>query len=253
MNLIKCIEDLKNDYESGSTQIIKKAAGIFFDFFRNGNPDKKTMMRIIPQIAGAKPTMPGISNVLNNACGRINETDIEIETIREEVLADLSRAGETVLNKAYKEIFENNDIFKILSCSYSSTVEKLIRYAAGQGKIINLTAARSVWKGNDYGTKLLEKCQRYVSSTNLVDPNAPTGNSGDFDFMLTGADAFTKKGDVVNGIPTLELARSIGEGLPYYVLAESFKRTDSVIVDDGFELVPAEYVTRIFSDDIFGI
>ncbi|MBM2815513.1 MAG: hypothetical protein HW421_2275 [Ignavibacteria bacterium] len=72
-----------------------------------------------------------------------------------------------------------------------------------------------------------------------------------FSCILTGADKILLDGSVVNGFPSLEVAKLNQKKIPFYVIGESFKYSSSQSIEDGFDIIPAEFITKIFSDEIF--
>ena len=65
---------------------------------------------------------------------------------------------------------------------------------------------------------------------------------------IIGADRILDDNSVINGIPSLELAKQCNSKIPFYVMAESFKKDNNLIIEEGFDLIPNHLIAEIISN-----
>ena len=147
------------------------------------------------------------------------------------------------------EIFIKNGFRKILSCSLSSTVFKIFLKASEVNIKFSVTALESVWNNKSYGLELMKKChESNINCVAVKDTEIPSAVQ-ESDCALVGADAIIAVGGAVNGFPSLGLSHSCKNVIPFYIAAESFKFTKKYIVEDGFEYIPSDLITKIITDE----
>ncbi|MBI4337337.1 MAG: hypothetical protein HY683_05865 [Chloroflexi bacterium] len=134
----------------------------------------------------------------------------------------------------------------VLTCSYSTAVTRALRLAWGRGCRLSVLALES-WHGDvAYGARLKEALAGDPIAVRLVPDAQVTEAVGWAELALVGADQVLPDGSLVNGTPTLALARAARRRIPLYSIAESFKFAEVALqepLEPGFDLVPAELVT----------
>lgn len=257
MNVLEALYDevntIKNDELSGSTEIALKAldivtAAIDLDHYEN----EYFPMAIADLLRKAKPAMAAVNVICNYAVNDyIRSIGKNKKYFCQHVRNKMLIAGEKTILKAYETLFNNNlnNSFNISTCSYSSNIVKLLRFAEKSGKKIKLNILESVWNNNNYSEQLALELNSPAIVTNIVTIEKFLELKHSLDFCLIGADGYDYDNNVVNGIPSLELAKAADMLNSFYVVAESFKKVKNLKTDDGFEFIPAKYITDIISDD----
>ena len=143
----------------------------------------------------------------------------------------------------------------ILTCSYSSVVIACLLRARRQGKSFNLLAAQSQLSPHHpaYGELLIEElAQQNIPGQVFPDKDVENlvGMAG---LVLLGADAVLADGSLINGYPSLKMARAAyntTKSVPVYVICETLKFTTQTfsVSEEGFDTVPAAYLTGIITE-----
>jgi translation initiation factor eIF-2B subunit delta len=139
---------------------------------------------------------------------------------------------------------------RVLTCSYSATVAEAItragRKALSQGRAFIVLIAYSA----EHGKRLAALLQREDVPSRILCLAEIEAGAKTADLALVGADTVLPDGSVVNGEPTLALARAAARAqIPFYVVADSFKWAErEVPLEEGFERIPAELVSVIITE-----
>ena len=243
---------IKYDIIHGSTHIAINALNIFFEEI-DQHPEKDNLWFGI--LAGllieAKPVMASLHNIINYTYKElVKSREKNIRFTKEEILLLVGRATEEVVEKAYFDLSQSEVFHTILTCSYSNLVVKFFEYAKIQGDDFKVLIYQSKVNNIDYSEKLKSELEYYNIDSTIISANEIQCNIENISFFITGADCFDNEGNVVNGTPTLEAAIACEIlKVPYYILAESYKRLDISATDSGFDLIKSKYITKIFSDD----
>jgi len=147
----------------------------------------------------------------------------------------------------------------VLTGSFSATVAAALRKAfkkrktlgAGDRTGLRILVARSEFGGKAYGSQLIEELGTAGTGALLVADKDIAGYAREASLAITGADSILPDGSVVNGYPTLSIAKSIVlAGSPFYVVAVSAKISGSIEVplEPGFDLVPGGLVSGVITE-----
>ena len=152
------------------------------------------------------------------------------------LLDDMETAAQEAARAASQLIRDNG---RVLTCSNSSAVTRSLRFAKQMGRSFTLSALES-WSGEmSYGRALAEEVGMLGIAVGLVPDADVYSTIAGVDLVLVGADKLLPDGSVVNGSPTLLLARATNGVAPFYVVCANFKLDTDPSVEEGFNLVPS--------------
>jgi len=237
---------LANDFESGSSTIARRGLEIFLEALTFFNQDDKDGAdKLKDKIIKTKPSMSALRNIINDAYNlylKNQNTDI----IRKQIQQKIQIATEDSLNKAVKHI-NCNAHKNLATCSFSSTVIKLFQKLQSTNYNFNVYAIESPFEDRDYSHHVIEKCfEQGIQADRIMIENL---NIENIDCCIIGADSVISGRGIVNGTPSLNVAGMLRElDIPLLVIAESFKNDIDVNIEEGFDFVPMEFISDIFSD-----
>ncbi|MGE5397131.1 MAG: hypothetical protein ACM3MK_06285 [Chitinophagales bacterium] len=141
----------------------------------------------------------------------------------------------------------------VLTCSYSSTVMQALVTARNFNNTLKALVVESVYEGISYGQIMAQRLSEASVKCVLIPDNAIVKGLKEAKLILLGADSIMPDGSVINGYPSLltaELAKQAIPPVPVLVIGESIKKCAEKLTDieDGFELVPSDLITRIITD-----
>lgn len=246
------IEDIKNDYKSGSTQIAKKAVRILGE----ASKQAETIADIIPvgrALIRSKPTMAAIYSVIEKSLERY-KMDGKFDA--EDIVNIMKYARKVTVSNAVDYIIDNHRRpYTFITCSYSSTVNEFIKKLSNYGSVI-VYCLESLSNDLDYGRITMEELVKHKIDARYIDMKNVAELIKRVSFSISGADMIVKEEGVINGVPSRYLAVKSKKYIPYYVIGESFKRSIEEVArkakrTEGFELIEEKYIANIFRDDIF--
>ena len=131
------------------------------------------------------------------------------------------------------------------TCSYSATVLRALTLTHRQNAGLRVLALRS----SGYGERLTDKLASVGVGVTLMDDSAVDEAAQQSTLALVGADRLLPSGAIINGSPTLLLARACQKaGRPFYVACDTFKLGEGEEREPGLDLVPPELVTGVFTE-----
>ncbi len=243
-------EAIRDDLLSGSVTIAGKAVRLFREFYDEAVEQKlDRVLSFSKLLKEAKPSMAALQNVIDaiteylvNGYGAM-----AFDIVRDQA----ANSTRDTLDNAYKDIFVTKKHRKIMTCSYSSTVLNLLEKAAAGVEGLKVLALESSWNNVSYGQELKERCKERGIACELVPDGEMAAAVEKCDCIITGADRIIENEGVVNGVPTLKLAQAAFPTKPFYVIAESFKKTSDVVCEKGYQFVLGKYIAKIYSDNLF--
>ena len=246
------IEELRNDYINGSSAIALHALDIVTAAIDlNAGTDMTFPNDIAKKLKQTKPSMSAIDTVVDYAMhdyfksvGKVKK--YFCDKVRERFLnCTLDSVG-----NCFDELFGKSKKKKtIVTCSYSNNVIGVLLKAQEFGIPLDIYSVESIWRGRDYADLLASVLHR-----NGIEPvKIPLEQIDKLpqkpDFVLVGCDGYDDAGNALNGAPSQKLAKIAYNKIPLYVVGESFKHTPTLHPSDGFELIQAKYIKKIFSDN----
>jgi translation initiation factor 2B subunit (eIF-2B alpha/beta/delta family) len=136
----------------------------------------------------------------------------------------------------------------VLTASYSSAVVRALACAHGQGRRIVLLAAEPSGAPISYAGLVREALAPWGLPVHAVGEDTIAGAVGAAELVLVGADKLLPDGSLLNGGPTLAVARVAHRRIPLYSLCESFKLDADPATEPGFDVVPSELVTAFVTE-----
>lgn len=245
------IQKLENDFKNGSSVISQKALKIFIDaidIYSKYENDNFNIAQIAARIIRSKPSMASLKNIINAALTEaLSRNDYNSQEIYENIIQKINLAKKETLDTAIKKI-EDKKFNNIITCSYSSAVINLFAELKQKRNNLKVIVLELIWRGMDFSNNMKKECE----NLNIVSEIVKLNQIPFYDFAIIGADNIIKSKGIVNGIPSKYLAEySFNQNLPFYVIGESYKISNNIVLDDGFELVDNQLISDIFSDDVF--
>lgn len=144
----------------------------------------------------------------------------------------------------------------IFTASYSETVVEACRLAWAQGRLERVLAAESrSGDGHRYGEQVERDLEKSGISVEVVPDVSIIARVAAATRVWLGADSVFLDGSVLNGVPSRRLAVAAHQqGQPVDVIAEEAKldrwsQAAELEPPAGFELVPAEAITAILTEN----
>lgn len=256
------IREIKNDRESGAACLAGRALAILGDTAavnQNLEPAAffKEMELLVKVLSTVRPSMAPIANAARrwlkdlrsgadeNMDGKaLGELGSSLAGRHQERLAQARGEAAVVASKTAGKAS------RLITCSYSATVaDVLVRcqaIATSERRSFLVLVAYSGGHGERLAVHL-----RQLGVPTLIFPDDQVDTAiSEADLALIGADTVLPGGSVVNGCPSLALARAARKaGVPFYAVADSYKWADEEVpVEEGFELIPVELVSGIISE-----
>jgi translation initiation factor 2B subunit (eIF-2B alpha/beta/delta family) len=254
--ILEKIDSIRNDFDNGSTTIAKKALGVLeFAIIKYKITSYKMLYDISQLLIEAKPSMAAVRNLVrycrSKLKGNVN-SEVFLHVFVKEKLAtaySISDALEYISRK--KKTFKPYKKLHILTCSYSSAFIQFLREAKKDKLQVSVNVLESNWNNRKYGELTAKECLAMKVNCQIFPDNEIDDAIKKSNLIITGADTILPKGRIVNGYPSLELAKSAFHKIPFFVIAESYKKSKGYHETDGFDYIPAQYIKKIFSDSLF--
>ncbi len=206
-----------------------------------------------------RPAMAAIKNGLQVFIDGM--AGLKAESVPFEPVDSVARLVESILHsldlKFHDTVMNGAELIKpgdqIISCSFSATVcSALIQAsAAGRSFAALIVDEQSQAQGLKYGEMMASALQAGGVGCDLVAEDRLDSIQG-VSLGLVGADSVLSDGSLINGYPSLQLARTCFERqIPFYCLCESHKLASSyppLPLEEGFDLIPATYVTAVVTE-----
>jgi translation initiation factor 2B subunit (eIF-2B alpha/beta/delta family) len=135
----------------------------------------------------------------------------------------------------------------VATCSYGSAVARLCKYAAEARKQLRVVVLEMGAEPMAYGRRLAAELGEQGVHAEVVDVAGLAAASGGVQAGFIGADAVTMK-CVVNGTPSLDLAKAAQGRFPLYAVCESVKLIRSVPAEAGYDEVPLELFAGVVTE-----
>jgi translation initiation factor 2B subunit (eIF-2B alpha/beta/delta family) len=133
------------------------------------------------------------------------------------------------------------------TCSYGSAITRLCKYAMEARKQPRMVVLETDPEPSAYGRRLAAELGEQGVHTEVVDGAGLAAAAGGIQAAFVGADAVTMK-CVVNGTPSLELAKAAQGRFPLYAVCESVKLIRAVPSETGYDEVPLELFAGVVTE-----
>lgn len=265
MNIIEeKIAAIRQDRTAGASQLTRQALEnlqLAASLFPIETPEDYVgaIINTAHEIAGLRPSMVSISYYMNRYIEEIsdkhpgNTDDLRLWAGQAayRLLSSFEQARKQLII-AGAELIQNGN--SIMTCSYSSSVIQSAVQAHKNNKSFSLLIARS--QPGDAMPAYGENMARELINQGVNGEVIPDSRIGDYlsgvDMVLLGADAVLADGTLINGYPSLTVARlasTANPAVPVYALCEVSKYTSEYIpvLEPGFELIPASMLTAVIN------
>ena len=239
---------IREDLEHGATFLAMEAVRTLGDaaLAWEGRSDWRDCLSLIAKrLAGAKPAMGAVGNATDRLLIKLLELG-PVEAHRalslvEELLSRMESDAEDVACKAAGLISLGATV---MTCSRSSSVLRTLQRSHEAGRTPRVIVLDFGTGHDSPGRRLAGDLERIGIDVEIVSSIAEAGIIERAEIAVVGADAVTRS-FVVNGTPTLALARAASGLIPFYVVGESMKFVPEISPAPGYDLVPLELVTGI--------
>ena len=247
------IAGIVKNRQHGATTLTMEGVRVLSYAARTLLPNEEWMPslnRIASEVAAAKPSMAGLRNAVYRVLAQALELGPDdgrrmAGTLCEELLAELSVAADLAASNTARLLPLGTTV---ATCSYSSAVIRVFKIALESGKKPHALVFEPAKYKDAHGRRLAYELARLGVRTQVLDSLSIFDAKMTTQIVLIGADAVTPR-FVVNGVPSLQLAQSVWNRLPFWIVCESIKLIRDVDVEVGYDAIPAEMVTSIITED----
>ncbi len=249
-DILNGIKSIRNDKESGSSEIARKALATFAEGVR-ANPDSTGEIK--SALFEARPSMAAIGNVIEKAYEIFTQNPgIPSYELINRVSDLIDKASNVSLESAAEAIVGKFGAgFAAASCSFSGAILNFAERALREGIAPKFNVLESNFSGKSYGRNLAEKLNDFGIESRIFSDSETDEVVKTSDFVIIGADKILPTG-TTNGSPSRRLAESARGIIPVYVVAESYKLTDNAGTEAGLNFIPRNLIDEIFTDNLFG-
>lgn len=247
------IENLRNDYHSGSSSIAIKALDIFERIVDIYPTSLSNIEYLAEKLKSTKPAMAALQNIISLSLHLLSKQNLpfNFSLPAKNIKQKMVELRKECVDAAFNRIFSRSIPIIIATCSYSSTVNFFFKSAKESGFSFKVNTVESKWNNNSYGDLTAEFCKnQFIDVYPYIDEEFFNAIK-ESDVFIIGADSFNKTCGVINGIPSAKCAEESYGKIPFFVLAESFKESPKLLITDGFELIKNKYITEIFTNESF--
>lgn len=217
---------------------------------------------VAAQLKQARPSMTPIANYTNQLLHQIilrSQNEIDLGSL----ISFAKAKGNELLKSSAKAFIKAaeygcgiiNDLDTVITCSYSSTVCKVLELARQRETKFRIIVAESVFEDKAYGEITAEQLMRHEIPVEIVSDKNILFRISKADKALVGADSITADGYLINGKPTFLLAQAAkNRNIPFYVVCESAKfniqrhMAKMPELERGFDGTPLDLITGIITE-----
>jgi len=217
---------------------------------------------VAEELTQARPSITPIANHANQFLHQII-TKSQDENDLDSMKSFARTKGKELLKSATRAISKSveygcgiiGDLDTVITCSYSSTVCKVMELASRRETRFRVIVAESRFNDKAYGEITAEYLMKHQIPTEIVGDKNIQLRISKADRALVGADSITANGYLINGKPTSILAQAArSKKIPLYVVCESAKFdiqgyvAKSPEIEPGFDKTPLNLVTGIITE-----
>jgi len=243
--IISLIDEIRNDKIHGASQLARQATNVLkiaAECSRADSTDEflREQRGVGERLMSARPAMAPVFNTVSRLLKAIAEksAEMDLHSVRrftiskvDEVIRESLQAIAQI-TKHGLGLIANGD--RIMTHSYSSTVEAVLKEAFNKHGNIEITVTRS--GPGHTGERIAQQLGSYGIPVTFIDDAAMGLYISTVNKVMVGADRVCADGKVVNGVGTYQLALATkGANIPFYVLCETLK-FDSRLKGDEVDL-----------------
>ncbi|MBI4521245.1 MAG: hypothetical protein HY701_10435 [Gemmatimonadetes bacterium] len=238
-DLARRVSAVAADRDRGATELAREALDVLCWTVEQGRLDH--LPEAAAALGRARPTMAAIGNVVR----RVVEDPSSAAGVAG--AGDACRRARVWLEEASRAAVACAATLippdaAVMTCSYSSAV--LQACLAARERRLRVLALESRAGRVAYGDRVAAFLRQHGVTCEVVPDDRLVGVVGASTFVLVGADRVVPDGALVNGSPSLRLARAAHDcGVRFYAVCEAFKLDEARSMAPGFDLVPPRLVT----------
>jgi translation initiation factor eIF-2B subunit delta len=265
--LIEKINKLKSDRVHGAGLLARQAISVL-NLAINESQAQTTaefveeIQKVAAEIIKARPSITPIANYTNQLLQQIT-----LRAQEEKNLASLKSFAKAKRNelikssvKAVSKAVEYGcgiiaDLDTVITCSYSSTVCKVLELSRQRETRFRVIIAESRFDDKAYGEIAAQQLMRYQIPVEIIRDDNIQIRISKADKAVVGADSITADGYLINGTPTLTLAQAARKKkIPFYTICETAKfdtqgyTAKAAELEPGFDKTPLDLVTGIVTE-----
>ncbi len=265
--VIEKINKLKNDRIHGAGMLARQAISIL-NLAVNESQAQTTaefaeeMQTVAAELVKARPSITPIANYTN-----LFVQQITLRAQSEKNLASLKSSakarGNELLKSSVKAVSKAveygcgiiADLDTVITCSYSSTVCKVLELSRQRETRFRVIIAESRFGDKAYGEITAEQLMRHQIPVEIISDEDIQIRISKADKAVVGADSVTADGYLINGTPTLALAQAAKKKkIPFYTICETAKfdtqgyTAKTPDLEPGFDKIPLNLITGIVTE-----
>lgn len=258
------ISKIAGDTTHGASWLTKKAIGILSLAVRENRAQTidefvEEIRQVALAIATARPSMVSLANYANFFLVQILEArdQKDLPALKSHALTKGLGLAKNSRQAFAKTIEYASSIIKdtdtVATCSYSLTVCRVLELAKHKGTSFQVIIARSSFGNTNYGEILAAELAARSIPTQIIADDEIHRHIARATKALIGADTITADGNLVNGTPSLALARaSMTKQIPLFVVCETAKfdffNYAPRFKEPGFDCVPLDMCTAVITE-----
>jgi translation initiation factor 2B subunit (eIF-2B alpha/beta/delta family) len=265
--LIEKISKLKSDRIHGAGVLARQAISILNLAINESQAQTiaefvEEIQTVAAELIKARPSITPIANYTNQLLQQIT-----LRAQEEKNLASLksfakAKGNELIKSsvKAVSKAVEYGcgiiaDLDTVITCSYSSTVCKVLELSRQRETRFRVIVAESRFGDKAYGEIAAQQLMRYQIPVEIISDDKIQIRISKADKAVVGADSITADGYLINGTPTLTLAQAARKKkIPLYTICETAKfdtqgyTARATELEPGFDKTPLDLVTGIVTE-----
>jgi ribose 1,5-bisphosphate isomerase len=265
--IIEEINKLKNDRVHGAGLLARQAISILNLTINESQAQTiaefvEEIQTVAAELIKARPSIIPIANYTNQLLQQIT-----LRAQGEKNLASLKSSAKAKGNelikssvKAVSKAVEYGcgiiaDLDTVITCSYSSTVCKVLELSKQRDTRFRVIVAESRFGDKAYGEITAEQLMKNQIPVEIICDENIQIRISKADKAVVGADSITADGYLINGTPTLTLAQAAKKKkIPFYTICETAKfdiqgyTTKATELEPGFDKTPLDLITGIVTE-----
>ena len=243
------VKALRGDRAHGAAFLAQRAIWTLAQVASGSGVDPEWVKEASQQLAEAKPAMASVANGLLLLLTHLQDAGWDIKkapALASGLIGELQRWTEEAAAQTAVLLPADG---VVLTCSYSSTVVQTLAAADRRGRHLRMLALPSA----GYGRLMADEASEAGVEVQVVN-TLPKGATAADTVGLVGADTVSPNAFVLNGAPSLGLARwCTDRGLPFYVVCDSLKvltgqPNTRAPLPRGIERIPMRFVTAVVTE-----
>jgi translation initiation factor 2B subunit (eIF-2B alpha/beta/delta family) len=265
--VIEKIDKLKNDRVHGAGWLSRQAISILNLSLDTSQANTVTefieeIQNVAAELIKARPHITPISNYIIQFLDQViqrSESERDLASLKsfaktkgDELIKSSVRAVSKAVEYGCGIIA---DLDTVITCSYSSTICKVLELSHERGAKFQVIVAESRAGDKNYGEITAEQLKKHQIPVEIIRDESIQVRISKADKALVGADSITADGYLINGTPTLKLAEAAKKKKkPFYTICETAKfdiqgtTSQGTELEPGFDKTPLGLITGIITE-----